>query len=109
MKNIHRGQLLKTLELPDKMDPKFEARYENVPCYDWWIVRSPQCRPGQLIGCFNIVVTKSKTAGRSKSSAHRIFIECSCGVLVPTGRTSQHKCDAKHRAAKVKSLMYEDA
>jgi len=99
MRNIHREKLRETLGLPDKMPPEFEARYENVPCFD---------QQGLFIDWFNVVVAKSKSnTAMKKSAAHRIFVECSCGVLVPTGRLSQHRCDARHRAHKIKSIMHE--
>lgn len=114
-KRIHRGQLHKTLGLPNKLPRNFQGVFPGVKVYEFWeryeydayvqdidgsyIKHEKKVKETMPWGEFTIFICptpdwsgppQQNLPGARKSSLHRVHFECKCGRLIPIGRSHQH-------------------
>lgn len=106
MKRIHMDRLRKQLtNRANKMPADFHGRFPATPVYDGRLDAVPWAELTVLIR-----PTLDRGDGR-KSSAHRVFVECPCGKLVPAGRIAQHgrACEPLRRFVEAGNAMLNEA
>jgi hypothetical protein len=92
---VHCPTLRKNLCGKYKLPGKLREIFYNTTLPSDELQRLPngECIRSSIKGDWTVIVksTAEVRKNKHKSSAHRIFIHCQCGRIIPAGRLHQHK------------------